>query len=66
MAVLYPGYRVVEEPCMTFEGGGNGGKDAILLMLWRQNEGETDKNFSPKDGPLNSLHAAITPGIPPL
>jgi hypothetical protein len=25
MTVPYPGYRVVEEACMTFEVGGNGG-----------------------------------------
>jgi hypothetical protein len=38
------------------------GEDAILIMLWRQNEGGTD-NFSRQDAPLHSLPAAISPHI---
>jgi hypothetical protein len=53
MTVPYPGYtRIVE--------------DAILIMLWRQNEGGTGKNFSRQDAPLHYLPAGITPCIPPL
>jgi hypothetical protein len=44
----------------------SGGEPAILKMLWRQNEGVSDKNFSRQDAPLNYLRPAITPCIPPL
>jgi hypothetical protein len=43
-----------------------GGQDAILIMLWCQNEGGTVKTFSRKDATLHYLPAAIKPGTPPL
>jgi hypothetical protein len=33
MTVPYPGYRIVEEVYMTYEGGVGGARDAIFLML---------------------------------
>jgi hypothetical protein len=39
-------------------------EDAILISLWHENEGRTDKNFSREDSPLHCLTAADTLGIP--
>jgi hypothetical protein len=44
----------------------SGGEDAILILLWRQNEGGAEKNFSRQDAKLYYLTAAVTFGIPPL
>jgi hypothetical protein len=45
---------------------GGGGEGAILIMLWRQNEGGTEKKFRRQDSPPHYPTAAITRGIPPL
>jgi hypothetical protein len=67
MAVPYTGYRIIEEVYMKYERWWRwGGEGAILISLWRQNEGGTEKNFSRQDAPPHSLTAAITRGIPPL
>jgi hypothetical protein len=66
MTVPYPGYRIVEEVYMKYEGRVGVARDAIFLMLWRQNEGGTDKTFSRQDAPLHYQTAAVTSGIPPL
>jgi hypothetical protein len=44
----------------------SGGADAIFIMLWRQNEGGTYKNFSRQYTLFHYLPAAIPCGIPPL
>jgi hypothetical protein len=59
--VHYPGHRIVEEVYIKHRG-----ENAILIMLWRKNEGGTYKNFSRQDASLYYLTAAITSGIPPL
>jgi hypothetical protein len=44
----------------------SGGENAILIMVWRQNEGGAVKNFSRQDAPLHYLTAAVMFGILPL
>jgi hypothetical protein len=46
MTVPYSGYSIVEEVYMKYEEGVGVARDAIFFMLWRQNEGGTDKTFS--------------------
>jgi hypothetical protein len=55
MAVPYPGYR-----SMRYTWRMNGGENAILFTLWRQNEGGTKRNFSRKHAPLHYFTAAVT------
>jgi hypothetical protein len=48
-------YNIITRTVSGYEGN-------ILIMLWRENKGGTDTNFSSQQESLHYLTAAITPG----